>query len=452
MILSALFHFSRQGRDGARIGSWRVDRGCVRAMLWLIGAGVAGWAQPGVAAPIPGPAGIFVIGNLEPVANETERYDLDYVSGLTLPMLWSDLESFDTNTQSPVYDFSRIDTKLEELRARGKFMTLQIFANKAPAWVLALPNIVTWTNPHPNQGGVQVVPWDAQALAAYAQMINSLANHVVAGTSWRVADHPALQTIDSPIVGLHSLRELSGTLVAHPAYVRATFIQAVVDSITPNRQAFSNKFGFLALFPMDDAEGDVASLVYARLMEEFNVPGKPSLGFFQETLSDVGPQSTREGPLSTELALGELLRAASAKTYVMFQALRPWRVDSPETASGTPITGLARAWSDYGSTYVELYGADVLEAANVEPLRRWARFWTAVDAVRNGRQLLTVEAVSGGGVAVRWEADSLVVYKLWKSEDLVSWTLQESPAPSGGEVILPQPTTKQFFRLEVMSP
>jgi hypothetical protein len=413
----------------------------------FVSAGVVASGQ----TPIPGPAGIFVIGNVQPVANETAKYDLDYVSGLTLPVSWRDLESVDAATQAVVYNFSRIDTKLEELRERGKYMTLQIFVDKVPDRVLAMPGTITWTNPHPQQGGVQVVPWDVNGLAAYSQLMSNLANHVVAGTTWRIADHPSLQSIDAPIVGLQGLREVSGTLVTQATYTREGFIQSVVDAVTISRQAFPAKFGFLALFAMDDAQGDVATLVYDRLMTEFNVPGKPSLGFFQETLSDTGPLPT---------TLGTLLHTASAKTYVMFQALRPWQLQGGETkppasvASGTPITGIKRAWGDYRSTYLELYGSDVLAPANVEPLRAWHRFWQSVNAVKNGQTLLSLSQTSDGGLRVSWQADSLLVYRLWRSTDTASWALQDSPAPVAGEVTLPATgdTRPQFFRLEILNP
>lgn len=276
----------------------------------------------------------------------------------------------------------RIDTTLEELRARGKRMTIEIFVSHVPEHVLTLPGVITWTNPHPTQGGVQVVPWDSRALAAYQLMIQSLADHQVAGTGWRVSEHPSLESLDAPIVGLQGLRELSNTLVKHPGYGREQFIQAVVDSVSISRRAFPNKFGFLALFAMDDGIASPAldDAVYARLMTEFNVPGKPSLGFFQETLSDAGPRPD---------GLGRLLSTAAPHTYIMFQALRPWalrdgEVRPPEIASGTPVTGIEFAWTNYGSTYVEIYGADILSTGNWDALRTWNRLLNGGNVVSSG--------------------------------------------------------------------
>jgi hypothetical protein len=403
------------------------------------------------AQPPEGPAGIFVIGNTRAVAGEVAKFDLDFVSGYTLRVPWQDIESWDTATQAPRYDFSRMDSTLEELRARGKRMTLEIFINKTPDYVLALPGVVTWTNPHPTQGGVQVVPWDATALAAYQAMIQALANHVVVGTTWRVADHPTLQSVDASIVGLQGLRELSNTLVHHPDYTRERFTQGVVDAVAINRVAFAQKYGFLALFAMTDDTVSPAldEVVYARLMTEFNVSGKPSLGFFQETLSDLGPRPD---------ALGLLLAAASPHTYILFQALRPWTLREgdaipPEIASGTPVAGMEFSWANYGATYVELYGGDLLNTANTEGLRAWNRFLQSVAAVRGGRDTPTLESQPGGGMRLRWNADPLLHYRLWQSTDLASWSVVDTTEALDGDVPLPPSgETRRFFRTEILAP
>jgi len=222
----------------------------------------------------------------------------------------------------------------------------------------------------------------------------------------------------------------------------------VVQSVSISRTAFQGKFGFLGLFAMSDADGDVAADAYARLMTEFNVSGKPSLGFFQETLSDIGPSVQ---------GVGTLLSDAATKTYVMLQALRPWQstgTPPPEVASGTPITGLNLAWSNFQSVYVELYGQDVLAAANVSPLRTWSHFMLAANSVRNGQQLLTMDRNTNGGAQVHWASDPLLNYRLWQSTDLSAWTEVTKPAPVGGEVIVPVPpaTTPQFYRLEILHP
>lgn len=356
-----------------------------QAVVAIAIGGLSGLLASGLrAAPPEGPAGIFVIGDTRPVPNEVTKFNLDFVTGYTLRIPWPDLESWDAGAKSARYDFARVDRVLEEARALGKRVTMEIFIDKVPAHVLAKPGVVTWNNPHPRRGGPQVVPWDAVAMAAYKAMINALAEHRVAGTSWTVAEHPALQTLDAPIVGLQGLRELSNTLVHHPDYTRERFIQSVVDAVSANRRAFAKKYGFLAMFAMSDDQASPAldAAVMKRLDAEFNGPGKPSLGYFQETLSDAGPRP--------DAPLGKMVASAAPRTYLLFQALRPWTLrdgqERPEQiASGTPVTGIKFAWENYGATYVEIYGADVLNPKNAEGLRAWDRFLKSVAAGRGGR-------------------------------------------------------------------
>jgi hypothetical protein len=403
-------------------------------------------------AAAAGPAGIYVIGDTRDVAGEIDRFDFDYVAGYALRIAWTDIETWNSNTNSPVYNFSRMDARLEELRAKGKKMTIEIFVNKAPSYLFDPPGITTWSNPHPTQGGVQPLPWDTRTLAAYQAMMQSLANHQVSGTSWRVADHPSLETVDASIVGLQGVRELSGTLVNHPDYTRAKFIQSVVDSASISRMAFPRQYGFLAMFLMDDNEGGISmdQAVYQRLQTEFNVPGKPTLGYFQETLSDTGPRTD---------TLGSILHSASSETYVMFQALRPWtlREGDPvpvEIASGTPVTGIRNAWRDYRSTYVELYGGDILNTANAASLRKWNLFFHAVKSAREGRDIPSLSYPGESMQRIRWNANDLLDYKVLHSANLVDWEAFVTIEPMDGDISLPAPVgpSRQFYQIEILEP
>jgi hypothetical protein len=418
---------------------------CAMALGWI------GSLQDGGAAT-SGPAGIYVIGDTRAVPGEVAKFDFDYVAGYTLRVPWTDIETWNAGTQAPEYDFSRMDSALEELRARGKKMTLEIFIHKAPDYLLDPPGIATWTNPHPTQGGVQPLPWDSRALAAYQAMIQSLANHQVAGTSWRVADHPALESVDASIVGLQGLRDLSNTLINHPDYTRTKFIEAVVESVAINRLAFSGKYGFFPMFRMSDNESGTAldQAVHDRLQTEFNVTGKPSLGYFQETLSDAGPRTD---------TLGTFLHAASGDTYVMFQALRPWTLREgeqvpPEVASGTPTTGIRHAWRNYRSTYAEIYGADILNAANSGALRKWNRFFLAVKQARDGLGNPVLDHAGTPQQRFRWQADDLLGYRVWQSTDVIAWTPVETNEPLNGDITLPAEAGAQryFYRLEILEP
>ncbi|MFT4902134.1 MAG: hypothetical protein ACI81V_001419 [Lentimonas sp.] len=320
-----------------------------------------------------GPAGIYVISNTRYVPGEVAKFNFDCVAGFSLRIPWTSIETWNATLKQPQYDFSRIDKTLEELRAIGKKMTLEIFVFKAPDYVLALPDSESWVNPHPRQGGIQPTPWNPHARLAYRNMLRAMSQHRVAGTNWTLSEHPSLCSVDAPIVGLQGLRELSNTLVKLPGYNRQAFIDSVLDCVEASRSAFPAQNGFLALFKMEDANTRVPldKTIADALMAQYNQAGQPTLGFFQETLSDEGPNPT---------ALGRLLKENADKTYIMFQALRPWALRDGEAAPRTnssknPVTGIRHAWKNYGSTYVELYGADILHGNHVKEIAEWNQFF-----------------------------------------------------------------------------
>lgn len=331
----------------------------------------------GAVAKALGPAGIYVISNTRDDKREPKKFDLDYVAGVTLRMHWKSIESLDPRTGSVVYDFSRIDRFIKELTAAGQSMTLEIFASSAPDYLLKSPGTATWLNPRFKE--LQVVPWDKNALVAYYKMMTALSNHVVPSTGIRLADHPTLVTVDAPIVGLAGVREQSGALVKHPDYSRKLFVESIRLAVLISRQAFPQKYGFLAFFRMDDGNrsNPLDKEIFEMLQSNFNGRGQLSLGYFQETLSDIGPRKTTQ--------LGYFLNKASSNTYVMFQALKPWVIGDREVASGTPITGMENAWNDFRSVYVELYGGDVLNQDNAAQLKEWAQFYRTVGNSRGAQ-------------------------------------------------------------------
>lgn len=185
------------------------------------------------------------------------------------------------------------------------------------------------------------------------------------------------------------------------------------------------------------------------MLAEFNRADRPTLGFFQETLSDTGPNSA---------SLGALLAQASTQTYVLFQALRPWTlragdVRPPEITSGTPLAGLERAWNYYSASYVELYGGDILNTANHDGLRRWSHFLREVDNVRHQRETPRLENPAATEFRLRWTRDALLSQRLWQSTDLATWSLLDPGEALDGDVLLPaSPEPRVFYRLETLVP
>lgn len=61
-----------------------------------------------VSAAPAGPAGIFVIGDTREVPGEVAKFDFDFVSGYTLRVPWTDIETWNEAAQAPQYAFSRM--------------------------------------------------------------------------------------------------------------------------------------------------------------------------------------------------------------------------------------------------------------------------------------------------------------------------------------------------------
>lgn len=340
------------------MNAWRAGlRRVVSAALYLVFA-----AASVVAGDVEGPRGIFVLGSGGGDLRNIRDYR--FVEGFSLRIGWDQVEKAEG-----VFDFSTVDDAVARLQAIGKKLTLEVFTLQPPAHVMARVG-ETWFNP--KIGALVPVPWDAEAGRAWSEFSRALASHPVAdasrdGAEVPFSDHPTLETVAAPIPGLLEIRELSGTLVSLASYERGCFIDSVAAAAHASRDAFAAKFGFVALFRMDDADRDVPldRAVLERLMAEFNGPGQPTLGFFQETLSDVGP--TPEG-------LGALLAAAAPETYVMFQALTSWSrpfTGHDKVASGHPGVGIALGHGTYGATYFELYVTDIDNPELTEELEGW---------------------------------------------------------------------------------
>lgn len=301
-----------------------------------------------------GPSGVYVMNTTD---RNTNQLSNDYLSGYTLRVRWNKIE-----IGPGVYDWALIDQVLPQTQARRQKVTLEIFARDVPAHVMADLSEATWAD---QRGFVTCVPWDSNAQTAWQAFIEVLADHQTpiatdVGTV-RLADHPALLTIDAPLLGTQSVRDILQTLVARPDYTRTTFIDACEFAVQVIRDNFPAQYTFVGVFPMYDStvEPRLDLAVVDRLLRVFVPIGTrdPKLGFFQELLTDSGP--------TTEVIGTPLLRAMS-RTWVMFQALTNWSTPwtgQDKVASGDPGVGATFANSTYRCRYVELYAKDIQNPA-----------------------------------------------------------------------------------------
>lgn len=303
--------------------------------------------------------------------------DYDFVSGYTLRLFWSDIE-----TSQGVYDFSVINAAINQLAPLNQALSLEIFTGEEPQYVRDGAS-ATYLD---HRGNVNPVPWDPFAQQRQAALYAALGDYVVqtSGSPHALRDDPTLLSIDAAPAGLNfGVRDLNGAIRSHADYTQQRYIDAVATGVAASAAAFPHDLNFLAFFAFNDGQPGVPvdEQLIQRLAPLYNGPGQTELAFFIESLSDDGPipQPNGMGPGNN------LLDWTNLGGSTMIQALDSWLVHRPERDaqldSLNPATGIELAHETYGTDFFELYIADVDGAANdaldaagrpiIDDLRHW---------------------------------------------------------------------------------
>lgn len=329
------------------------------------------------------PAGLYSLGAgvNNPNTPQDDRLanirDYDFVSGYTLRLFWSDIE-----TSQGVYNFGVIDEAIEILAPLDQGLSIEIFTGEEPQYVRDGAS-TTYLD---HRGGVNPVPWDSFAQQRQAALYAALGNHVIqsAGPAHALRDDPTLLSIDAAPAGLNfGVRDLNGGIRSHPDYTQQRYIDAVVDGVAAAATAFPNDVNFLAFFGFTDGQPGVPvdEQIIERLAPLYNGPGQTELAFFIENLSDDNPVPAPNG-----MGTGSnLLDWTNRDGSTMMQALDSWLAHRPDRDeqldSLNPSTGIELADDAYGTRFFELYIADLdgaaagaLDAAG-NPLIDDLRYW-----------------------------------------------------------------------------
>lgn len=341
-----------------------------------------------VAAAVPltladSPQGLYILSTAvnNPNTPQDDRLanirDYDFVSGYTLRLFWSDIE-----TSQGVYDFSVINAAINQLAPLNQGLSLEIFTGEEPQYVRDGAS-ATYLD---HRGNVTPVPWDPFAQQRHAALYEALGNHVVqsSGAAHALRDDPTLRSIDAAPAGLNfGVRDLNGGIRSHPDYTQQRYVDAVAGGVAAAAAAFPDDRNFLAFFAFNDGQPGVPvdEQLIQRLAPLYNGPGQTELAFFIENLSDDGPlpQPNGMGPGANLLDWNNLGGST------MMQALDSWLVHRPDRDeqldSLNPATGIELAYNAYGTRFFELYIADVdgaasgaLDAAGrpiIDDLRAW---------------------------------------------------------------------------------
>ncbi|MBC7784768.1 MAG: PEP-CTERM sorting domain-containing protein [Burkholderiales bacterium] len=368
------------------------------AMAGRIGiAAVAGLLPAGpVSAPLlaDAPAGIYAlsVARDNPNTPQDERLggirSYDFVSGFTLRVFWTDIESGQGQ-----YDFSVIDQAIGAAAAIGRGVNLELLMGEEPQYVLN-GSAATYID---HRGGTNPVPWDQFAQQRHAALYTALANHVIPGTAAAPGAHalkhdPTLKSVDASPVGLnYGVRDLNNGIRNHPDYTQQRYVDSIVKGVAASASEFSEDMNFLAFFAFHDAApgARVDQQILQQLAPLYNHPGQTQLAMFIENFSDDGPVPLPNGAVGPG---NNLLTWSGAGGYTMMQALDAWLQHAPDRDaqldSLNPATGIELGYNTFGTRFFELYAADLDGAANgavdasgqsiADDLRHWNTLLTTV--------------------------------------------------------------------------
>jgi dienelactone hydrolase len=330
--------------------------------------------------PFPFAQGLFALGTArdDPATPQDERLlgirDYDFVSGFTLRLVWRDVDD-----GRGAYRFEVIDEALRRTAALGQRINLEVLPLPPAAVVAAAAQ--TYVDA---RGEVTPVPWDPALRQAHERFMAALAGHVPPGTGIPLAATPGIAAVDNSIPGFsQGFRDIDGRLRASPFYDREACLDAVLAAVDTGRRAFPRHLGYVAFFAFDDGLGAerVDQLVIRELDVRYNQPGRPSLAFFAENLSDRGPLPQAAGVGPGNNLRDWVDRGGTTMMQALTSWIQPFTGPPDAVASRNPSTGIALAEGTYATGFVELYGADLDYAAAggldaqgrpvVEGLRYW---------------------------------------------------------------------------------
>ncbi|MBV1901217.1 MAG: hypothetical protein KUG56_06040, partial [Kordiimonadaceae bacterium] len=311
------------------------------------------------------PAGIFV---LSEVNSLSEIRDYPFVDGYVLRESWTKIEVSEGN-----YDFSQIDSFVTALDAIDQKLTLAIFAQRVPDYIVNDPEVELYNTFNNNSGAliVTAVPWDAIALDRYELFFQALGDHKVmdltSGVEVELRNHPVLHVLGLQIMGLGGVRDPNDAVSAAQSYDRETFTQATLASLNASILQFPDKFAYLAFFGISDDNNspELGGYLMDNINSAFNSDQQPQVGIFAENLACDTPAP---GP-------SNVVDLQQDNTYIMFQMLQPWQdpfanPGRTDICSG-PAVGIEYGFYNFNARYFEVYYDDLNFVGYEDALQEW---------------------------------------------------------------------------------
>ena len=371
------------------------------------------------AADFPQPCGIYVLdSSIGYSTNGISMRDAnirsnDFVSGYVLRAPWATME-----TNQDQFDFTIIDWNIRRLAAINKNLSLEII-NVDPPWLAQTPGVTTWFDTSQNQ--LRAVPWDAFLLARVGIFLHALAEHQIDGV--KLKDHPALTVVNFGLAGASlAIRDPSVLLHNMSNYSRTAMTNAVLCNLQATVTNFPAKFVQVGFWPITDNQATPSLWEFVResILAEFNGVAAPRIGFWMENLSasrtapGVDPVTGR--PNTT---FGGPLFLSQTNAWVGFQALtswvKPFNNYNSQVTNATTADGMQYANTVFGSTYFEIYVADIDAAGNQADFEQWRARLFPPDQISIARGI-------SGAIRLQWPSWPGGVYQVEISTNLLNWT------------------------------
>ena len=329
--------------------------------------------NPEITGDFNRPAGIYLLG----VRNSTnEIRDYPFVDGYVYRTGWGMLE-----TAKDIYDFSSLDEFIEALDTIEQKLTLVVFSQRVPDYLLADDSVMVYETPNQNGTGdfyLTAVPWDETALARYKIFMGKLGDYEVmsleSGTKVALRDHPVISIIGVQIMGLGGLRDPLVLISAQQSYTREKFTDASLESLQIAVDEFHNKFIHMAFFGISDGDDnpELDGHVVANINERFNSGLQPKVGVFAENLACDTPGTGGN----------DYLFSMQDTTFTMFQMLQAWqdpfknaeRTDICNSATNGPDIAMEYGFNNFNARYFEVYPVDIDFEGYWDALQGWHDF------------------------------------------------------------------------------
>ena len=337
-----------------------------------------------------------------------------FVTGYVLRSDWSTMEP--TRDQ---FDFTIIDWNIRRLAAADKKLSF-LFINTDPVWIAQTPGVTTWYDS--SLGRNRAVPWNSFLLIRFETFLHALAEHTIDGVKFK--DHPVLAIVNTGLPGAKlAIRDPSPVLLRDlPGYSRTNLTAAVLQCLGAAVTNFPTKFVQIGFWPVTDSQYNPALWEELRqaVLSEFNGGTQPRVGFWMENLA-----ASRTAPGQDPVAgkpvtsFGSPLFLSQTETWANFQALTSWYQPfnnyNSSVANATPADGMFYANSTYGSTYFELYVADIDYPGYRAEFDQWHARLFPPDQI-------TLSTSSPGSIQIQWPSWPGGVYQMESSTDLRIWS------------------------------